>query len=237
MFVWVFVFSMSTIQVQIEESWNEALRHVFLKPYFPRIVDTLKGLKDEKRVIYPPGRLIFNAFDKTPFDKVKVVIIGQDPYHGQGQAMGLCFSVAKGIRIPPSLINIFKELNRDLGNPIPKHGDLTTWAERGVFLLNASLTVEAGRPASHAKIGWQEFTDDVIQLLAQKRENLVFMLWGNFAKKKKVLIDQTRHFILESVHPSPLAGNRFIGNGHFSKANELLLKIGSSPIDWRIEDQ
>jgi uracil-DNA glycosylase len=219
-------------QVKIDPSWYMILADEFEKPYFQDIKTFLRQEKEKRKIIYPPGPLIFNAFNTTPFDKVKVVIIGQDPYHGPGQAMGLSFSVPKGVRIPHSLINIYKEIERDLGYPIPQHGDLTSWAEQGVFLLNAMLTVEDGKAGAHKNIGWQLFTDAVIHKLSVFREGLVFMLWGNFARKKKELINTDKHFILESPHPSPLAGNGFYGNGHFSKANGHLIKTGVEPIDW-----
>lgn len=220
--------------IHIHESWKKALQHAFEAGYFHEIKATLKSELRKGKTIYPPGPLIFNAFDTTPFDRVRVVVIGQDPYHGPGQAMGLSFSVPKGIAIPASLKNIYKELLRDLGVPIPEHGDLTAWAQQGVFLLNAMLTVEKNNAGSHKKIGWQLFTDEVIRTLSEKREQLIFLLWGNFAKAKKALIDETRHYVLESVHPSPLAGGAFIGNGHFSKTNELLLSQGQQPIDWKL---
>jgi uracil-DNA glycosylase len=221
--------------IQIEESWYNQLEKEFEKQYFKEIKEYLQGQKKIKTIIYPPGPLIFNAFASTPFDKVKVVILGQDPYHQPNQAMGLSFSVPKGIRVPPSLKNIYKELNRDFGNEIPTHGDLTTWANQGVLLLNTILTVEANNAASHSKIGWQNFTDAVISTLSQKRDGLIFMLWGNHAKLKKELIDSSKHLILESAHPSPLAGNAFQGCGHFSKANLYLQKNGQSQIDWKID--
>lgn len=220
--------------VQIEESWKSALKEEFQKPYFREIKDFLVKAKQEGKTIYPPGPLIFNAFNTTPIDEVEVVILGQDPYHGPGQAMGLSFSVPANIRIPASLVNIYKEINRDLGIPIPNHGDLTAWAKQGVFLLNAILTVERQKPGSHKDIGWQTFTDAVIQTISERCEGIVFLLWGNFAKNKKSLIDETKHYVLEAVHPSPLAGGGFIGCGHFSKANELLVKQGKNPIDWGI---
>ncbi len=220
------------VNPKIEESWKRELADEFAKEYFARLKEFLLEEKRRGAVIYPPGPLIFNAFNHTPFDKVKVVILGQDPYHGPGQAMGLSFSVPRGIRIPPSLRNIYKEVHRTEKIPIPTHGDLTSWAHQGVFLLNAVLTVEQGRPGSHAKAGWAEFTDAVIQKLSSDRQGLVFLLWGNFARQKRNLIDAQRHLILESVHPSPLAGNRFVGNNHFADANEYLIKNGQIPINW-----
>jgi len=222
--------------VRIEASWKEALKDEFEQPYFQAIVAFLKGEKAAGKVIFPPGGLIFNAFDTTPFEQVKVVILGQDPYHNPGEAMGLCFSVPKGVRVPPSLQNIYKELESDLGTKIPNHGDLTKWAKQGVFLLNAMLTVEKNQAASHQKIGWQTFTDAVIRKLSEHREHLVFLLWGGFARKKSVLIDQEKHLILEAAHPSPLAGNAFMGCRHFSKTNEYLAANGVKPIDWQIEN-
>lgn len=221
-------------EVRIEPSWKEALKDEFDQPYFQGIVSFLKNEKAAGKVIYPPGGLIFNAFDTTPFEKVKVVVLGQDPYHNPGEAMGLCFSVPKGVRIPPSLVNIYKELQTDVGASIPSHGDLTAWAQQGVFLLNAMLTVEKNQAASHQKIGWQTFTDAVIRKLSQQREHLVFMLWGGFAKKKKELIDTSRHLVLEAAHPSPLAGGAFFGCRHFSQANEYLAKHGVEPVDWQV---
>ncbi|MFZ2897971.1 MAG: uracil-DNA glycosylase [Saprospiraceae bacterium] len=220
--------------VRIEPSWKEALEDEFDQPYFQGIVSFLKNEKAAGKVIYPPGGLIFNAFDTTPFEKVKVVVLGQDPYHNPGEAMGLCFSVPKGVRVPPSLVNIYKELQTDVGAAIPSHGDLSAWAQQGVFLLNAMLTVEKNQAASHQKIGWQTFTDAVIRRLSQQREHLVFMLWGGFAKKKKELIDTSRHLVLEAAHPSPLAGGAFFGCRHFSQANEYLAKHGYEPVDWQI---
>jgi uracil-DNA glycosylase len=221
-------------QVKIEESWKAALINEFEQPYFQAVATFLKNAKAAGKTIYPPGPLIFNAFEKTPFDHVKVVILGQDPYHNAGEAMGLSFSVPRSKRIPPSLVNIYKEISDDLGLPKPSHGDLTAWAEQGVFLLNAMLTVEAGIAESHKKIGWQSFTDAVIKKLSDEKSGLVFMLWGNFAKNKKVLIDTEKHLVLESAHPSPLAGNAFAGNKHFSQANDYLVQKGQKAIDWSV---
>jgi uracil-DNA glycosylase len=193
----------------------------------------LKTERALKTIIYPKGSLIFNAFEQTPFDKVKVVILGQDPYHNPEQAMGLSFSVPDGIKIPPSLMNIYKELNKDIGMPIPTTGNLTKWANQGVLLLNAVLTVRANEPASHAKIGWMNFTDDVIQLLSNEKKDLVFLLWGNFAQQKQIYIDATKHKILKAAHPSPFsAHNGFLGCKHFSATNEYLVKHHKNPIDW-----
>ena len=220
--------------VKIEASWKEVLKDEFDQPYFQNIITFLRSEKEAGKTIYPPGSLIFNAFNTTPFDKVEVVILGQDPYHNPGEAMGLSFSVPKGVRIPPSLQNIYKELHDDTGVPIPTHGDLTGWAEQGVFLLNAMLTVEKSKPQSHHKIGWQNLTDAVIRKLSEQREHLVFMLWGAFAIKKNALIDNSKHLTLEAAHPSPLARGAFFGNKHFSKANTYLIEHGKKPIDWSL---
>jgi uracil-DNA glycosylase len=225
---------MTDSKITIDPTWYEVLQEEFDKPYFVEIKKYLVQEYKQGHPVYPPGKLIFNAFDTTPFHKVKVVILGQDPYHGPGQAMGLSFSVPRGVPIPASLKNIYKEINRDLDVPVPDHGDLTKWAEQGVFLLNAMLTVRHKSPGSHAKIGWQSFTDTVIQKLSELRENLVFLLWGNFARTKKPLIDVRKHHVLESAHPSPLAGNRFSGNRHFSTANRLLTESGLGEVDWSL---
>ncbi|MES1216430.1 MAG: uracil-DNA glycosylase [Bacteroidota bacterium] len=223
------------MDVKIESSWKEVLKSEFNKPYFQQIALHLKTEKSQGKIIYPPGALIFNAFNKTPFDNVKVVILGQDPYHGAGQAHGLCFSVPDGIPPPPSLINIFKELHDDIGIDIPRTGNLTHWAEQGVFLLNASLTVRAGEPMSHAKIGWAQFTDTVIKTISEKKRNVVFLLWGKFAQEKKVLIDEAKHLILKAAHPSPLSAHAgFLGCKHFSKTNTFLMNKGIDPVDWKI---
>lgn len=227
--------SVKVNNVKIEESWKEVLKEEFQRPYFANIKAFLVQEKKAGKIIYPPGRLIFNAFDTTPFHDVKVVILGQDPYHGPGQAMGLSFSVPREVRTPASLRNIYKELADNIdGFEIPKHGDLTAWAKQGVFMLNAMLTVEHKKAGSHKKIGWQSFTDAVIKKLSDQREGLIFMLWGNFAKSKKTLIDTNKHHVLEAVHPSPLAGNAFLGNKHFSTANEILIQQGQKPIDWQV---
>jgi uracil-DNA glycosylase len=225
---------MSATNVQIEEGWKQALSAEFEQPYFQAIKQFLVAEKQAGKVIYPPGPLIFNAFNTTPFDQVKVVILGQDPYHNPGEAMGLSFSVPRGVRVPPSLLNIYKELESSLGIKPPNHGDLSAWAQQGVLLLNAMLTVEARQPASHQKIGWQEFTDAAIRRLSEERSDIIFMLWGNFAKNKKPLIDAAKHHILESAHPSPLAGNAFQGCGHFVKANQILERLGKATIDWEL---
>lgn len=223
------------MDVKIEPRWKELLKDEFSKPYFQQIVLHLKTERTQGKTIYPPGPFIFNAFDTTPIDHVKVVILGQDPYHGPGQAHGLCFSVQKGIAPPPSLVNIFKELHDDIGITIPNHGNLTHWAQQGVFLLNASLTVRAGEPMSHAKIGWATFTDTVIKKISEEKEHVVFLLWGKFAQDKKILIDETKHLVLKAAHPSPLsAHNGFMGCKHFSKTNAWLMSKGIDPVDWQL---
>jgi uracil-DNA glycosylase len=225
------------MDVRIEPGWKEILKDEFKKDYFLQIVTWLKTEKFSGSVIYPPGSLIFNAFDQTPFDKVKVVLIGQDPYHGPGQAMGLSFSVPPGVKPPPSLQNMFKEIESDLGIRMPSnYGDLTHWAQQGVLLLNASLTVRANEPNSHSKIGWTDFTDAVIRIISLKKENVVFLLWGRFAQEKQPLIDETKHYVLKAAHPSPLSADKgFFGCRHFSKTNGLLVQNGIDPIDWRLE--
>jgi uracil-DNA glycosylase len=223
------------MDVKIEESWKKALSPLFERPYFTQITAHLKTEKALNRTIYPKGSLIFNAFNQTPFDQVKVVILGQDPYHQTGQAMGLSFSVAASCKIPPSLMNMYKELNKDIGMPIPTTGDLTHWAKQGVLLLNSVLTVRADEPASHSKIGWTAFTDDVIKLLSNEKSHLVFILWGNFASQKQILIDATKHKILKAAHPSPLSAyNGFFGCKHFSATNQYLTQVKKDPIDWSI---
>lgn len=222
--------------VKIESSWKTVLQSEFDKPYFQTLIEYIKKEKQHGKTIYPPGALIFNAFEQCPFDQVKVVILGQDPYHGPGQAMGLSFSVPKGIDQPASLKNIFKELKSDLDIDPPNHGDLSSWARQGVFLLNAMLTVEKGNAGSHSKSGWQEFTDAVIQTISTYKKGIVFLLWGNFARNKKELINGQEHYILEAAHPSPLAGGAFFGCKHFSKTNELLKLQNKTPIAWKIEN-
>ncbi len=223
------------MDVNIEESWKKVLHTEFSKSYFENIVAFLKTEKAQGKIIYPPGTLIFNAFDKTPFNKLKVVLLGQDPYHGKGQAMGLSFSVPKGIRQPPSLINIFKELRDDVGIPIPETGDLTPWTKQGVMLLNAALTVRAAEPNSHAKIGWHQFTDAVIKKVSDEKEGIIFLLWGSFAHQKQELIDQTKHHILKAAHPSPYSADKgFFGCKHFSKTNTFLVEQKQDPIDWAL---
>ena len=223
------------MDVKIELSWKEVLKNEFGKPYFLQIVQHLRIEKSQNKIIYPPGGCIFSAFEKTPVDKVKVVILGQDPYHGAGQAHGLCFSVPNGIAAPPSLINIFKELHEDIGVPIPNHGNLSKWAEQGVMLLNASLTVRANEPMSHSKIGWADFTNTVIKKISDEKKHVVFMLWGKFAQEKRILIDETKHLVLRAAHPSPLSAfSGFFGCRHFSKANEFLTSHGIDPVDWKL---
>jgi uracil-DNA glycosylase len=224
------------MDVQIEPGWKEALNKEFKKSYFKEIVAFLKMEKMQNKTIYPPGSLIFNAFNLTPLNNVKVVLLGQDPYHGHGQAHGLCFSVQDGIQPPPSLINIFKEIQSDTGTGMPaRFGNLTKWAEQGVLLLNAFLTVRANEPLSHSKIGWEEFTNNVIQLLSDKKEGLVFILWGKFAQQKQALIDETKHYVLKAAHPSPFSADKgFFGCKHFSLANAYLIKNGKSPVDWKL---
>lgn len=220
------------IDPKIEPSWKSVLIDEFNKPYFVALKEFLVEEK-KKYVVYPAGANIFNAFACTPFDQVKVVIIGQDPYHGPGQAHGLSFSVPEGIQKPPSLVNIFKELHDDIGKPIPESGNLEAWAKQGVLLLNATLTVRANQAGSHQKHGWEQFTDSVISTLSKQKTGLVFLLWGRFAQDKATLIDASKHFILKAAHPSPLSAyNGFFGCKHFSKANEILLSQGKTPIAW-----
>ncbi len=221
--------------VKINEQWKIALEEEFAKPYFRNLIAFLKQEKSEGKVIYPAGPLIFNAYDSTPLDAVKVVILGQDPYHNPGQAMGLSFSVPRGVSVPPSLRNMYKELQDSLGISIPPHGDLSDWAKQGVFLLNAMLTVERNQPGSHQRSGWQYFTDASIKVINAQREHVVFMLWGAFAQKKSALIDPQRHLILSSAHPSPFSADRgFFGNQHFKLANDYLVKHGQAPIEWQL---
>lgn len=225
---------MDKIDPKIHESWKEVLSDEFQKPYFS---DLKKFLVEQRahHTVFPPGNLIFNAFEKTPFDKVKVVILGQDPYHGPGQAHGLCFSVPIGIPAPPSLVNIFKEIKQDTGDDIPANGNLESWAEQGVLLLNATLTVRANQPLSHQNKGWETFTDKVIELVSKHKKGLVFLLWGRNAKAKEPLIDGSKHFILKAAHPSPLSAyNGFFGCKHFSQTNAILIKQGLQPIDWSL---
>ena len=222
------------MDVKIESSWKSALSGEFEKPYFAELVRFLHQEKGAGKVIYPPGSQIFRAFDLTPVDQVKVVILGQDPYHNPGEAMGLSFSVPDGVRMPPSLRNIYKEIETDLGIRMSGRPNLESWARQGVLLLNSFLTVEAGRAASHRDIGWQEFTDAVIRYLSAHCSGIVFLLWGNFAKAKASLIDTTRHHVLMAAHPSPLAGGAFFGCRHFSQTNQILVSEGKTPINWQI---
>ncbi len=220
------------MDVRIETSWKQRLAAEFEKDYFIKLTEFVRS-EYMRTTIYPPAKLIFNAFDHCPFDKVKVVIIGQDPYHGPGQAHGLCFSVNEGVPNPPSLQNIFKEIQSDLGTPIPPNGDLTRWANQGVLLLNATLTVQAHQAGSHQRRGWETFTDAAIRILAEEREHIVFILWGAYAQKKGAFIDRNKHLVLTSAHPSPLSAyNGFFGNKHFSRANEYLKMHGETGIDW-----
>lgn len=224
--------------VQLEDSWKQALASEFEQPYMQQLSQFLRAELAAGKQLYPPGGLIFNALNLTPLPKVRVVILGQDPYHGPGQAHGLSFSVPPGVPAPPSLQNIFKELHRDLNLPIPSHGNLESWARQGVLLLNTSLTVEAGQAGSHAKVGWQSFTDRIIEVLNQQREHLVFLLWGAHARSKAALLDNKKHLILTSAHPSPLSAYRgFLGCGHFSRCNQFLQQLGYTPIDWRLPEQ
>lgn len=222
------------MKVKIEEGWKRALAEEFEKPYFKVLTDSVRSEYANPAInIYPPAPLIFSAFDSTPFDQVKAVIIGQDPYHGPGQANGLCFSVNPGIDIPPSLRNIFKEIHDDTGAPIPADGDLSRWARQGVLLLNSSLTVREHQPKSHSGRGWEQFTDAAVHALAEQRDNLVFLLWGSDAIRKGNFIDRNRHLVLTSPHPSPLSAHRgFFGNRHFSSANQYLAAHGKTPIQW-----
>ena len=222
------------MEVKIESSWKQALQSEFDEPYFAALVRFLHEEKAAGKTIYPPGGQIFRAFELTPVDSVKVVILGQDPYHGYGQAMGLCFSVPENVPAPPSLRNIFKEIEDDLGVRMSGSPDLEPWARQGVLLLNAILTVRAGEAASHSAIGWQRFTDAVIRYVSDHCEGVVFLLWGNYARSKRELIDGSRHLILEAAHPSPLARGAFFGCRHVSQANEYLRRQGKTPVDWRL---
>lgn len=224
-------------KVQLDESWKYGLSEFLLSPKMDELREFLVEEKKADKIIYPPNHLIFNALNTTPLDRVKVVILGQDPYHGPNQAHGLSFSVQKGVALPPSLRNIFHELHADVGVERPKHGDLTHWAEQGVLLLNAVLTVEAGQPTSHQKRGWEEFTDHVIDVLNEQREHIVFILWGAYAQRKGQRINQDKHLVLKAAHPSPLAANRggFFGCKVFSKSNNYLKQHGIEPIDWQLD--
>ena len=220
------------MDVKIEESWKVRLQEEFNKEYFLELVNFVKK-EYRSNTIYPSGNLIFNAFNRCPLENLKVVILGQDPYHGPGQAHGLCFSVKEGVSLPPSLINIFKEIEQDIGIPVPENGNLERWADQGVLLLNATLTVRAHQAGSHQNKGWEEFTDSVINLLANDKDNMVFLLWGSYAQRKAAFVDRKKHLVLESVHPSPLsANNGFFGNHHFSKTNQYLEQHNLKPITW-----
>lgn len=224
-------------QVQLEPSWNQRLLSEFTKPYMQTLRQFLQQEKQSGKVIFPKGKEIFSAFEYTPFDQVKVVIIGQDPYHGDGQAHGLCFSVQPGVKVPPSLVNIYKELAADVGFHIPAHGNLVHWAKQGVLLLNAVLTVERSLANSHQGKGWEEFTDRVIDVLNREHDSIVFMLWGSYAQKKGRCIDTNKHLVLKAPHPSPLSAHRgFFGCRHFSQANEFLIRQGKTPIDWQLPE-
>ncbi len=224
-----------SVDPKIEESWKKVLHGEFQQPYFQELKGFLMEERKMGKVTFPPANQMFHAFELCPFDKVKVVILGQDPYHGRGQAHGLCFSVNKDVRIPPSLQNMYKEIHEDLGLPIPTHGNLEHWAEQGVLLLNATLTVQEKHPTSHAGKGWETFTDQVIRTISEKNEGVVFLLWGNFAKSKKSIIDTNKHTILTAPHPSPFSVHSgFFGCKHFSQTNEILKKTGKEPIDWSV---
>ena len=234
-FAYIKTVMIPVIDPKIDESWKSNMADEFHKPYFDELKNFILEEKRKGNVIYPPGQQIFSAFNHTPFEKVKIVIVGQDPYHGKGQANGLCFSVSPGINPPPSLVNIFKELQSDLGVPIPNHGNLEKWADNGVLLLNASLTVRANEPNSHSGKGWENFTDAVISKLSEQRKGLVFLLWGKYAQAKEILIDKSKHYVLKAPHPSPFsAASGFFGCRHFSKANEILKQQGKETVDWRI---
>jgi uracil-DNA glycosylase len=227
---------MTDIKPQIDESWKKELEAEFNASYFHELKEFLVKERENFK-IYPPGSLIFNAFNHTPFNDVRVVLIGQDPYHGYGQAHGLCFSVSDGVKPPPSLVNIFKELNSDLGIPVSSHGNLEKWADQGVLLLNATLTVRANQAGSHQKKGWETFTDAVIKRLSEKRVGLIFILWGRYAQAKEEIIDTQKHYILKAAHPSPFSAyNGFFGCKHFSKSNEILKRHGLPEIDWKLND-
>ncbi len=224
------------MEVVIEDSWRQILKNEFDKDYFGKLTSFIRE-EYKSSIVYPSGKHIFAAFDHCSFSELKVVILGQDPYHGAGQAHGLCFSVQKGVKTPPSLVNVYKELARDLQMPIPSHGCLTSWAEQGVLLLNATLTVRANEAGSHQKKGWEEFTDAVIKSISDHKEGVVFLLWGNYAQSKAKLINANKHLVLKSVHPSPLSAHRgFIGCGHFSQANNYLTSLGKSSIEWKINE-
>jgi uracil-DNA glycosylase len=220
-------------EIQLEDSWLRVLGEEFEKPYMQQLRAFLRAEKDADKVIYPPGAQMFNAFQHCPLPAVKVVILGQDPYHGPGQAHGLCFSVPEDVPTPPSLVNIYKEINQDLGLPVPAHGNLTSWAEQGVLLLNSVLSVQQANAASHQGHGWEEFTDRAIAVINEQREAVVFMLWGAYAQRKGAIIDSSKHLVLKAPHPSPLSAYRgFFGCKHFSQANDYLQKSGQAPVDW-----
>lgn len=224
-------------RVKLEQSWKEALATEFEQPYMQALADFLREEKQQGKVIYPPGPQIFNALNLTPLPQVKVVILGQDPYHGPGQSHGLSFSVPEGIAVPPSLLNIYKELQRDLNIPLAKHGNLQSWAEQGVLLLNTTLTVEQGNAGAHAKAGWQRFTDRIIDCVSEQQAHVVFMLWGAHARSKGERIDASKHLVLTSAHPSPLSAYRgFLGNAHFSQCNKFLQRTGQTPIAWKLSE-
>lgn len=226
---------MASSSVQLDESWKKLLHEEFDSAYFVTLKTFLVAEKNSGKTIYPPGKQIFAAFDATPFDKVKVVILGQDPYHGPGQANGLCFSVNRGVKPPPSLVNIFKELQADLNIPIPSHGDLSAWAQQGILLLNATLTVRAHEAGSHQNKGWEIFTDKTIQAISKNKTHVVFILWGRYAQSKRALIDESKHHVIASAHPSPLsAHNGFLGSKPFSKTNAYLISEGITPIDFSL---
>lgn len=223
--------------IQLEESWLSRLQGQFEQPYMHKLKEFLLTRKQHRAIIFPPGPLIFNALNSTPFEQVRVVILGQDPYHGPGQAHGLCFSVLPGVRTPPSLANIYREIKSDLGIRQPLHGNLQSWADQGVLLLNAVLTVESGQAGSHQGKGWETFTDAVVQTLTDGREGLVFMLWGSYAQRKGAVIDRKKHLVLKAPHPSPLSAHRgFLGCKHFSQANDFLMEHQQTPIDWSVPD-
>ena len=225
---------MTSSSIKLEKNWLDVIGGEFTQPYMTKLKHFLQQEKAAGRIIYPKGTEIFNALNTTAFDNVRVVIIGQDPYHGEGQAHGLCFSVRKGIAIPPSLINIYKEIEAEYGVKMPPHGDLTGWAAQGVLLLNATLTVQHATAGSHQRKGWEEFTDAIIRAINEKREHIVFLLWGSYAQKKGALIDRKKHLVLEAPHPSPLSAHRgFLGCGHFKKANDYLIKQGLVPVEWQ----
>lgn len=224
----------TSVSPKIEEGWKQALHDEFNKEYFLQLKEFLLEEKNKGAVVYPPGKLIFNAFDSTPFDRVKVVILGQDPYHGAGQAHGLCFSVPDGVKPPPSLVNIYKELHDDIGMNIPSHGNLQKWASQGVLLLNALLTVRDSSPGSHKGRGWETFTDAAIRAVNDQKEGVVFILWGRYAQEKGSFINQQKHLVLSAAHPSPFSVTKFLGCRHFSKTNAWLVSKGKTPIDWTL---